>query len=213
MNMMYYILHINTSIISSSKNSVSFQTNGSFLCLPTCSLSHVPSCTIYKRVPLIKSFMCIYISVCLCICRSMYRYVSVYGNPLQFACLENSMDRGASSLQSTRSQKVGHNWARTLFIHNIDIWASLCMHMELCVIRNIHVFVYKTIRHIRVLYIHMCNYVRICVWWMDIRLSASTYLNNVFWTSLMAQGLRNHLSMQGTRVQSLIWEDQLSQIN
>ena len=29
------------------------------------------------------------------------------GNSLQYACLENSMDRGAWQLQSMRSQKVG----------------------------------------------------------------------------------------------------------
>ena len=29
------------------------------------------------------------------------------GNPLQYSCLENSMDRGA--WQSMRSQRVGHN--------------------------------------------------------------------------------------------------------
>ena len=32
------------------------------------------------------------------------------GNSLQYSCLENSMDGG---LQSTESQRVGHNWAHT----------------------------------------------------------------------------------------------------
>ena len=32
------------------------------------------------------------------------------GNPLQYSCLENSMDRGAWGLQSTGSQRVRHNW-------------------------------------------------------------------------------------------------------
>ena len=33
-------------------------------------------------------------------------------NPLQFSCLKNSMDRGAwKAIQSTGSQRVGHNWA------------------------------------------------------------------------------------------------------
>ena len=50
MNMMYYILHINTSNISNSKNFVSLQTNGSCLCLPTCSLSHAPSCTFFFKL-------------------------------------------------------------------------------------------------------------------------------------------------------------------
>ena len=32
-----------------------------------------------------------------------------HGNPLQYSCLENSMDRGAW-LQSMRSQRIEHNW-------------------------------------------------------------------------------------------------------
>ena len=35
------------------------------------------------------------------------------GNPLQYACLENPMDRGACGLQSIGSQRVRHNWACT----------------------------------------------------------------------------------------------------
>ena len=31
------------------------------------------------------------------------------GNPLQYSCLENPMDRGAHRLQSVESQRVGHN--------------------------------------------------------------------------------------------------------
>ena len=31
------------------------------------------------------------------------------GNPLQYSCLENSMDRGAWWVQSMGSQRVGHN--------------------------------------------------------------------------------------------------------
>ena len=31
------------------------------------------------------------------------------GNPLQYSCLENSMDRGAWQAQSMQSQRVGHN--------------------------------------------------------------------------------------------------------
>ena len=30
-------------------------------------------------------------------------------NPLQYSCLENFMDRGAWQVQSTGSQRVGHN--------------------------------------------------------------------------------------------------------
>jgi len=31
------------------------------------------------------------------------------GNPLQYSCLENPMDRGAWQLPSTESQRVGHD--------------------------------------------------------------------------------------------------------
>ena len=31
------------------------------------------------------------------------------GNPLQYSCLENPMDRGASVFQSKRLQRVGHD--------------------------------------------------------------------------------------------------------
>ena len=33
------------------------------------------------------------------------------GNPLQYSCLENSMDRGPGRLQSMGSQRVRHHWA------------------------------------------------------------------------------------------------------
>ena len=33
------------------------------------------------------------------------------GNPLQYSCLENSMDSGADGLHSKGSQRVGHGWA------------------------------------------------------------------------------------------------------
>jgi len=32
-----------------------------------------------------------------------------HGNPVQYSCLENLMDRGASGLQSIGSQRVGHD--------------------------------------------------------------------------------------------------------
>ena len=32
-----------------------------------------------------------------------------YGNPLQYSCLENSMDRGAQQVTVTGSQKARHN--------------------------------------------------------------------------------------------------------
>ena len=39
------------------------------------------------------------------------------GNPLQYSCLENSMDRGACRLESMRLQRVGHDLA-TFFTVN-----------------------------------------------------------------------------------------------
>ena len=35
-----------------------------------------------------------------------------YGNPLQYSCLGNPMDRGAWWLQSNGFQRVGHKWSR-----------------------------------------------------------------------------------------------------
>ena len=32
-----------------------------------------------------------------------------HGNPLQYSCLENPMDRESGGLQSMRLQRVGHN--------------------------------------------------------------------------------------------------------
>ena len=34
-----------------------------------------------------------------------------HGNPLQYSCVENPMDREASWLQSTGSQRIGHHWS------------------------------------------------------------------------------------------------------
>ena len=57
------------------------------------------------------------------------------GNPLQYSCLENSMDRGA--WQSMRSQRVGHNWATNTFtftlLNNIMLvlqnsYNAICCH-------------------------------------------------------------------------------------
>ena len=36
------------------------------------------------------------------------------GNPFQYSCLEKPMDQGACGLQSTGSQRVGHDWATSL---------------------------------------------------------------------------------------------------
>ena len=46
------------------------------------------------------------------------------GNPLQYSCLENSMDRGAWQLQSTGSQRVGHDWTSKQQEYGTDIAVS-----------------------------------------------------------------------------------------
>ena len=38
------------------------------------------------------------------------------GNPLQYSCLGNSMDRGAWGLQSMRSRRVGHLMTKLRFL-------------------------------------------------------------------------------------------------
>ena len=45
-----------------------------------------------------------------------------HGNPLQYSCLENPMDRGAWQLQSMGLQRVGHEWATQ---HACTHWISL----------------------------------------------------------------------------------------
>ena len=40
------------------------------------------------------------------------------GNPLQYSCLENSMDRGAWWLQSMGSQRIGHNWVTNTHLYS-----------------------------------------------------------------------------------------------
>ena len=44
------------------------------------------------------------------------------GNPLQYSCLENPMDGGAWGLQSTGSQRVGHDWATSL-THSLTLYS------------------------------------------------------------------------------------------
>ena len=47
------------------------------------------------------------------------------GNPLQYSCLENPMDRGAQRLQSMGSQKVRHNWVTNTFtLNRNDSWQA-----------------------------------------------------------------------------------------
>ena len=47
------------------------------------------------------------------------------GNPLQYSCLENPMDGGAGRLQSTGSQRVGHDWVTSLSLSLVICCFSL----------------------------------------------------------------------------------------
>ena len=40
-----------------------------------------------------------------------------HGNPLQYSCLENPVDRGAWQDQSIGSQRVGHDWSNLAHTH------------------------------------------------------------------------------------------------
>ena len=48
------------------------------------------------------------------------------GYPLQYSCLEKSMDRGAWGLQSVGLQRVGHNWATYTFILFLHFLIPFC---------------------------------------------------------------------------------------
>ena len=43
-----------------------------------------------------------------------------HGNPLQYSCLENPMDRGAWRATVTGSQRVRHNWSMSMYVHTSD---------------------------------------------------------------------------------------------
>ena len=63
------------------------------------------------------------------------------GNPLQYSCLENSMDGGAGWAIICGSQRVGHDWATSLSLHfhtsvrkvpcdlNVTHWAPSLHHI------------------------------------------------------------------------------------
>ena len=53
------------------------------------------------------------------------------GYPLQYSCLENSMDREAGRLQSMGSQRVGHNW-----VTNTVLTILLPLHLMLFLLTN-----------------------------------------------------------------------------
>ena len=50
-----------------------------------------------------------------------------HGNPLQYSCWENSMNRGAGGLQSMRLQRVEHNWTDWACMNTWiqETWVSL----------------------------------------------------------------------------------------
>ena len=54
-----------------------------------------------------------------------------HGNPLQYSCLENPMDRGAWWLGSLESQRVRHNWATTHTHNDVEYlfmrWLAICL--------------------------------------------------------------------------------------
>ena len=60
-------------------------------------------------------------------------------NPLQYSCLENSMDRGACGLQSMGSQRVGQDWhARGTYIHLFIITLIKFIITFMCFILTMH---------------------------------------------------------------------------
>jgi len=57
---------------------------------------------------------------------SIHKYIFPYPyrrkcNPLQYLCLQNSMDRGAGGLQSMGSQRIGHYWVTNNKAHILCI--------------------------------------------------------------------------------------------
>ena len=96
-----------------------------------------------------KPLQCIYMFNYTCICLQIYRYIfkekstcnagdmgsipesgrslgEGHGDPLQYYCLENPMDRGAWRLRSTGLQRVGHDWR------------DLAQHISYCRVFKIH---------------------------------------------------------------------------
>ena len=48
------------------------------------------------------------------------------GNPLQYSCLENPMDRGPGGLQSIGLQRAGHHWVTDTFTSLQSLYTSIC---------------------------------------------------------------------------------------
>ena len=67
------------------------------------------------------------------------------GYPLQYSCVENSMDRGAGGLQSVGSQRVKHNWAAfSLFfpIWTVDLRKTNLALRFASMLRSMRIFCY-----------------------------------------------------------------------
>ena len=43
-----------------------------------------------------------------------------HGNPLQYSCLENPVDRGAGGLLSVGLHRVGHDWSNLACMHALE---------------------------------------------------------------------------------------------
>ena len=57
-----------------------------------------------------------------------------HGNPLQYSCLENPMDRGAWQATVMGSQRVGHNWMTSLFFLYHMASNRTPLHMHVCML-------------------------------------------------------------------------------
>ena len=62
------------------------------------------------------------------------------GNPPQYSCLENSMDRGSWQLQYIGSQRVGHDWSNLALTHYIIQTlksSAVKKYVFLCLVRGV----------------------------------------------------------------------------
>ena len=58
------------------------------------------------------------------------------GNPLQYSCLENPMDRGPGGLQSMRSLRVRHDWTTSLSLFTFLHWRRKCNPLQCSCLEN-----------------------------------------------------------------------------
>ena len=65
-----------------------------------------------------------------------------HGNPLQYSCLENPMDRGAW-IQSMGPQRVGHNWSRSAHMHSC--FTMLCFYWQFLLHSKVKSYTYTYI--------------------------------------------------------------------